>query len=412
MKKVFKKAKNIYLTKNERAEMSANLSEYIKNNPLDVRTADDLRQIRHWPYLINLTNSTMAIIIFLIAALSLGGGTALAAEQAVPGDFLYPIKITLNEGVISALAITDEQEAEWQAKLAERRLEEAEELAAEDKLDKEVEDHLLAQFEKHLNKLSGRIEKLKAAGKNANAAKVLSKLESILEAHEVILDALENEDGDTEDEDGDEDTDDEDEDGDEDGDKDSLQDAVEEFADSIEEEREELDKELDDKNRGSSTESQHAAEGKKKSMANKLAEVERFIIKMEGKSDKQLFEARKVLEEARAQYTEAVTLLEAESYNEAFRLFQEAHRLVDSAKKLAKAEGKLEIRERRDHEREQKREDKDSNDEEDDDSDEDKYDDEENDEGDDEDEEAEDNQEESDDDSEEESDDNHDEDDE
>ncbi len=57
-------------------------------------------------------------VVFLI-----GGGTAAAAEGALPGDALYAVKIYVNEEVVQALAQSPVAKAEVHASLAERRVE-------------------------------------------------------------------------------------------------------------------------------------------------------------------------------------------------------------------------------------------------------------------------------------------------
>ena len=71
----------------------------------------------------------------LALLLLIGGGVTLVAEQSIPGDFLYPVKINFNEEVRSLLAVTDQDEARWQTEAAERRLSEAETLTERGVLD-------------------------------------------------------------------------------------------------------------------------------------------------------------------------------------------------------------------------------------------------------------------------------------
>ena len=57
--------------------------------------------------------------------LTSGGVLAYAAEDALPGDVLYTIKIAVNEPVVTLLQRTPEQAAEWSVRKMERRLHEA-----------------------------------------------------------------------------------------------------------------------------------------------------------------------------------------------------------------------------------------------------------------------------------------------
>ena len=89
---------------------------------------------------------TMAgLALFIIA----GTGTVSAAQGALPGDLLYPIKVSVNEKMEVALAPTPAAKAEVQAKLAERRVEEAQTLASQGRLDKKTAETLTVDFDEH-----------------------------------------------------------------------------------------------------------------------------------------------------------------------------------------------------------------------------------------------------------------------
>src|SRR5438552_3912642 len=63
---------------------------------------------------------SIAALIMLASA-----GTALGAQNALPGDVLYPVKLHVNEKLETALASSPEAKALVSADLAERRLSEA-----------------------------------------------------------------------------------------------------------------------------------------------------------------------------------------------------------------------------------------------------------------------------------------------
>ena len=89
---------------------------------------------------------TMAgLALFVIA----GTGTVSAAQGALPGDLLYPIKVSVNEKVEVALAPTPAARAQVQAKLAERRVDEAQALASRGRLDKKTAETLTVDFDEH-----------------------------------------------------------------------------------------------------------------------------------------------------------------------------------------------------------------------------------------------------------------------
>lgn len=131
--------------------------------------------------------------IALIIALVLGGGTSYAAEYALPGDTLYPIKINVNEEVRSALAISPEAQAEWDTTRAERRLGEAVTLAAEGKLSAETRTDLQTAFEVHTNQAQTLFAQIEERGRTEEAVIGRTKLEASLQAHSQLLSEVEAE---------------------------------------------------------------------------------------------------------------------------------------------------------------------------------------------------------------------------
>ncbi len=96
------------------------------------------------PYFFFSYHYRMALAGLLLFVLA-GAGTASAAQGALPGDLLYPVKIHINEQVEVALATTPAQKAKAETHLAERRVEEAQTLAAQGRLNatttREIEDN-------------------------------------------------------------------------------------------------------------------------------------------------------------------------------------------------------------------------------------------------------------------------------
>ncbi len=124
---------------------------------------------------------------FILIAVLLGGGTSFAAEGAVPGDMLYPIKVEVNEEVKGALAFGSEAEARLQAKLVAERLKEAEELAAEGMLTIQVATDIEARMKAHSEAVRTESAKAEAEGNNEAAAEVRAELTATLESFAGIL---------------------------------------------------------------------------------------------------------------------------------------------------------------------------------------------------------------------------------
>src|SRR3989338_1973542 len=93
----------------------------------------------------NLRMSLAGLLLFVLA----GTGTVSAAQGALPGDLLYPVKVSINEKVEVALAPTTAAKAEVQVRLAERRVDEARELSVRGRLDEKTAKILTDDFDKH-----------------------------------------------------------------------------------------------------------------------------------------------------------------------------------------------------------------------------------------------------------------------
>jgi outer membrane biosynthesis protein TonB len=77
--------------------------------------------------MINKDKFITALTIVLLVVI---GGAFVLAEKALPGDTLYGVKTQIAEPIAGMFAFTKEAKAEWQKKLAERRLEETQKLIA------------------------------------------------------------------------------------------------------------------------------------------------------------------------------------------------------------------------------------------------------------------------------------------
>lgn len=131
--------------------------------------------------------SGLAAVAFIIIAL---GGTAYASEKALPGDVLYPVKVGIAEPLQTALVPSDRGKASWHAILAERRLEEAAQLAANGRLSTDAQDQLAVNFDSQVNASQKSAVRLEHNGDANGSLSVRSDLEARLSAHEHILSVI------------------------------------------------------------------------------------------------------------------------------------------------------------------------------------------------------------------------------
>lgn len=193
-KEYIQKLGHLKLSDSSRVRIKNNLLEYAQFH--SVRVGDDSRSIEHVPRrtsfitnIFNLNKKSMmaAIITFMLIA---GGGTSYAAEGAVPGDSLYTVKVEINENIKSAFAISNESEARLQARLAEERLREAEELAVRGELNAENSAELSSRLKGHYEAVETRSAADEARGDYESSAVVRASLEGSLRSYADVLSSL------------------------------------------------------------------------------------------------------------------------------------------------------------------------------------------------------------------------------
>ncbi len=175
----------ISLDQSDKAAMRAHLLEYAHMKPLRPHaSAHPAYPILDKISVFFAQHSMPFITAALI--LTIGGSTVAAAESALPGEFLYPIKIHVTEEVRATLATSAKAKADWSVVRAERRLEEAATLAVAGRLDEatraEIDINIDAQVE------SAGKNRAELAGKNdPSAQEVQTNIGSILVARANIL---------------------------------------------------------------------------------------------------------------------------------------------------------------------------------------------------------------------------------
>lgn len=321
--------KHIRLSDEERERMRAVLQTYIRQSV--VREVANSRQLFHAGFfrILSLSVSKSMIVALIIAlSLALGGGVSLAAEQALPGDALYTVKIRVNEEVREALSLSAQDKADWETRRAERRLEEAEQLAVEGRLDEEVRGHIEEQFREHAEKVRERVKKFQEDKDLDSAVEVSARLEVSLRAHEYILSRLEEQ---------------------ADGQAETLRLEVkkehkesEDLDDDVKAEASNDDDEDEDEDEDAA-DRQEAAVNKLKSAQHKIDEVRSFIGKSKA-SDETKAEGEKRLLAAEKSVSDGQAKVTAEDYNGAFLLASDAHRLAQEVKLFVAAEQTLSVR--------------------------------------------------------------------
>jgi hypothetical protein len=132
----------------------------------------------------------MAVLLLIVGV---GAGTSNAAEGSLPGDLLYPVKVSFNEPVEGVFAVSQAAKNSWDMKLADRRLSEAEVLAAQGRLTPVVSKAAQAQLDsvtRNLDTSNNAAQDVADVSHASSAATAQAQLETSLSAHAQVLTAL------------------------------------------------------------------------------------------------------------------------------------------------------------------------------------------------------------------------------
>ncbi len=131
------------------------------------------------------------VIASLIVILS-GQGIVYASQDSLPGDILYPVKIKVLEPVRSALTLSTEAKAEYESNLATKRLEEAEKLASNNKLDKDTEKRISELVKNHTSALDNDLSRLNKSSKNKKEKvdDIVTNFQAGMNAHSQVLEEI------------------------------------------------------------------------------------------------------------------------------------------------------------------------------------------------------------------------------
>lgn len=122
------------------------------------------------------------IAIGIAALLALGGGASVVANNSVPGDALYGLKIGVNEKIEAALSFSDEARADEHLEAIAERHAEGKKLEAQGALSAEAKASLNANIDAHARAFTTALANVKASGNAEATAQLEAKLQAALEA--------------------------------------------------------------------------------------------------------------------------------------------------------------------------------------------------------------------------------------
>ena len=187
-------AKDTRLSAVEKAAIKNILLQYVKSHPVRSNArgipaaSNGTGPVLVSPFNLNNFRNKKTLSAFVIGGLLFGSTVSFAAENTVPGDALYPIKIHINEQVLGAIAITPQAQADWGVRKAERRLEEVEKLAILPAVSPEVKATAEESFNASTNQVQEHIANFEKYNDSEDAIATAGKFAEMLRKHEGNLD--------------------------------------------------------------------------------------------------------------------------------------------------------------------------------------------------------------------------------
>lgn len=149
----------------------------VHNFTHDTRKVDYAQNERSMGY----TKAMAYVTLLLVFAALLGGGLSYEANAALPGDPLYAYKVGVNEKIERALAHTDTATANWDLLVLKERLEEAQTLAKQGRLDAKAQTDVTQNINLHVKNLTAAVDRFQAQGEFQNASQTITRLYDTLD---------------------------------------------------------------------------------------------------------------------------------------------------------------------------------------------------------------------------------------
>lgn len=181
------------MTARERAGLRVQIVSYMEYHPLRA-TASHTAAGSFGPYAKYATGLfTSRILRFRGFRVAIGAvalmffiAVPLVAEQSLPGDTLYPIKVRFNEGIHAQLLFSPYEKMQWEARRVERRIAEARLLVQEGKLTEERENALEETVRSHTTAFQAQLAELRESD-TTGAVVAEVTLESALDVQSAVL---------------------------------------------------------------------------------------------------------------------------------------------------------------------------------------------------------------------------------
>lgn len=130
----------------------------------------------------------ISCLILIIA----GREVVFASEVSLPGDTLYPVKVSIIEPINSALKSSSVAKARYESSLATKRMEEAEKLARENKLDESKEKKINDLLEHHTKEIGIALTSVDEDTSSDDVDDIVINFQAGMNAHARVLDIIDS----------------------------------------------------------------------------------------------------------------------------------------------------------------------------------------------------------------------------
>lgn len=203
--KLVGEAKQIKLTERERNSLILAVDTFVAKNPIrkqeDPITQPSGSQPIKSPFFKQdwfFAFSQRSHNYYLAGALTLlaifGTGTSFAAQAALPGDILYPVKVNILEEV-KAVFLPSALKPEYEIQRVQTRISEVKTLAEQDRLSDDIKVSVAAQIDSHISTVKKDISDLKQKGDIKHVLATSASLESALDESQNQIESLAKEEG-------------------------------------------------------------------------------------------------------------------------------------------------------------------------------------------------------------------------
>lgn len=317
---LMEEAKKVRLNESDHSLARQDLLAFIEMNP---HVAADGRWRVYATNILHFVRSPVPVLISVSLIIAASAGVSYAAEGSLPGNILYPIKVHVNEEVHAKFMTSPEARARWEAQRAERRIEEAERLAANGALSPATKLSIEQNFNDHVQRVNLLLQDVEDKDNVETAADISSDFETALQIHEKILDSLAGQVQATQ------------------------KDFIAQMSNPITDAQTNRDR-IENKFVTQDADRLEQASGSKRaSVQNKIKDVETLMTKVQNKIDPdEIAQAQARLADAKDLLVQADAKITAKSFGDAFRLMQNSQDAAQEASLLIRAgqEFKIEIR--------------------------------------------------------------------